>query len=78
MDSLEELFCHIDDFCQQFAPKWHCMLLGEGGKHRHRLRALSLSEIMTILVCFHQQHYRNFKAFYCKHVACIGERRFPA
>jgi hypothetical protein len=37
-----------------------------------------LSEIMTILVCFHQQHYRNFKAFYCKHVACIGERRFPA
>jgi hypothetical protein len=30
MDSLEELFCHIDDFCQQFEPKWHSLLLGEG------------------------------------------------
>lgn len=63
MDSLKELFCHIDDFCQQFEPKWHGMLLGEGAKHRQRQRSLSLSEIMTILVYFHQQHCRNFKAF---------------
>jgi hypothetical protein len=62
MDSLEELFCHIDDFCQQFEPKWHSLLLGEGVQHRQRQRSLSLSEIMTILVSFHQQQYQNFKA----------------
>jgi hypothetical protein len=87
MDSLEELFCHIDDFCQQFEPKWHRLLLSEGVQHRQRQRSLSLSEVMTILVSFHQQQYRNFKAFYCKHVCRqwrvlddndIGERRFHA
>jgi hypothetical protein len=40
------------------------LLLGEGVQHRQRQRSLSLSEIMTILVSFHQQQYRNFKAFY--------------
>lgn len=29
MESLEELFYHIDDFCQQFEPKWHSLLLGD-------------------------------------------------
>jgi hypothetical protein len=38
------------------------LLLGEGVQHRQRQRSLSLSEIMTILVSFHQQQYRNFKA----------------
>lgn len=77
MDSLEELFCHIDDFCQQFEPKWHQLLLGEGVQHRQRQRSLSLSEIMTILVSFHQQQYRNFKAFYCKHVCVHWREAFP-
>lgn len=77
MDSLEELFCHIDDFCQQFEPKWHPMLLGEGVQHRQRQRSLSLSEIMTILVGFHQQRYRNFKAFYTKHVCVHWRSAFP-
>ena len=77
MDSLEELFCHIDDFCQPFEPKWHSLLLGEGVQHRQRQRSLSLSEIMTILVSFHQQHYRNFKAFYNKHVCVHWREAFP-
>ncbi|MBE9140921.1 IS982 family transposase [Nodosilinea sp. LEGE 07088] len=77
MDSLEELFCHIDDFCQQFEPKWHSLLLGEGVQHRQRQRSLSLSEIMTILVCFHQQHYRNVKTFYNKHVCVHWREAFP-
>ena len=77
MDSLEELFCHIDDFCQQFEPKWHSLLLGEGVQHRQRQRSLSLSEIMTILVSFHQQQYRNFKAFYCNPVCVHWREAFP-
>lgn len=78
MPSLEELFCNIDDFCQQFEPQWQASLLGQGIERRQRSRALSLSEIMTILVAFHQQHYRNFKAYYLKHVSVYWRDAFPS
>ncbi len=77
MTSLEELFCHIDDFCQSFEPQWQVALLGNGLKHRQRRRSLSLSEIMTILVSFHQHSYRNFKHFYEKHVGVYWRQAFP-
>jgi hypothetical protein len=64
MLSLEDLFCCVDDFCQQFEPLWHRQLLINGLSHRHRQRSLCLSEIMTILIAFHQSSYRNFKAYY--------------
>jgi transposase len=77
MNSLEELFCHIDDFCQLFEPQWRSRLLGEGVQQRQRQRSLSLSEIMTILVSFHRQQYRNFKAYYCHHVCVYWRAAFP-
>lgn len=43
MDNPEELFCHIDDFCQLFEPHWHPMLLGEGVQNRQHQRSLSSS-----------------------------------
>ena len=71
MTSLEELFCHVDDFCQSFEPQWQQRLMANGLQTRQRARALCLSEIMTILISFHQSHYRNFKKYYerevCKH-----------
>jgi Transposase DDE domain len=77
MSSLEVLFCDIDDFCQVFEPQWQRLRLSDGGKRRNRARSLSLSEIMTILVSFHQQSYRNFKHFYEKHVRCFWGAAFP-
>ena len=77
MNSLEALFCHIDDFCQVFEPRWQATLLDNGLKRRRRERALSRSEIMTILVSFHQQSYRNFKHFYQKHVCRYWASAFP-
>ncbi|MFN6069443.1 MAG: hypothetical protein ACK45T_20245 [Pseudanabaena sp.] len=65
-NSLEALFCHVDNFCKIFEPKWRQMLLGNGLQQRQRTRCLSMSEIMTILIGFHQNHYRNFKHFYEK------------
>lgn len=62
--SLVELFCHVDDFCQRFQPKWEREQLASGLKTRRRAGQLCLSEIMTIVVHFHQSHYRNFKAYY--------------
>ncbi|AFY37022.1 transposase IS4 family protein [[Leptolyngbya] sp. PCC 7376] len=77
MSSLEALFCHVDDFCQVFEPLWHQALLSSGKKYRRRQRSLSLSEVMTILIAFHQSHYRNFKHFYLIKVKCDWQQEFP-
>jgi hypothetical protein len=54
MDSLLELFCDVDDYCQFFVPNWRSQLLSTGEIQRQRKRSLSISEIMTILIRFHQ------------------------
>ena len=77
MLSLEELFCHVDDFCQVFEPQWQQQLLTHGLKTRNRKRSMSLSEIMTILIAFHQSHYRNFKSYYQQHVGEYWHLEFP-
>lgn len=77
MLSLEDLFWHVDDFCQRFQPQWERQLLNNGLKRRKRARGLCLSEIMTILISFHQSSYRNFEAYYCKQVQPYWHSAFP-
>ena len=77
MESLLEMFVHVDDFCQAFLPKLEQHLLSSGVVKRHRERSLSISEVMTILIHFHQSHYRNFKAYYCEHVLPHLRSEFP-
>src|SRR6476469_10771165 len=71
MLSLEDLFCSVDDFCQGFEGQWKQHLLGSGLQMRNRPRRLSLSEIMTILIAFHQSCYRNFKTYYQEKVQLL-------
>ncbi|NDJ20034.1 IS982 family transposase [Myxacorys almedinensis] len=77
MFSLEDLFCSVDDFCQTFEPRWKQQLLASGRQVRHRPRRLSLSEIMTILIAFHQSCYRNFKTYYQEKVQTEWAGAFP-
>lgn len=77
MESLLELFVRVDDFCQVFLPAFEQHLLGNGVRQRRRARSLSTSEVMTILIHFHQSHYRNFKAYYCEHVLPHLRNEFP-
>ena len=77
MDRLLNLFCDIDDFCQSFVPQWQRDLVAAGQKHRHRQQRLSTSEIMTIIIHFHQSHYRDFKTFYTVHVQQHLSKEFP-
>jgi hypothetical protein len=77
MDSLLELFCDVDDFCQGFLPIWNRYLFSSGQKHRQRARSLTISEIMTILIAFHQSHYRDFKAYYGEQVLKYWRLEFP-
>lgn len=71
MESLLELF-HVDNFWQAFRPVWYEHLLKSGQRQQLRESHLSGSKIMTIMILFHQAHYRNFKAFYlgyvCRHL----------
>ena len=77
MDSLLELFVSVDDFCQVFLPFWEQKLMQDGSKKRRRLGELSVSEIMTILIHFHQSHYRDFKSYYTEHVCEHLKNEFP-
>lgn len=77
MESLLELFVSVDDFCQVFLPFWEQKLLQEGSKKRRRTGQLSVSEIMTIIIHFHQSHYRDFKSYYIKHVCQHLQSEFP-
>jgi len=78
MESLTELFCDVDDFCQSFVPVWQKQLLSAGEIQRRRNRSLSMSEIMTILIHFHQSHYRDFKAYYMDYVLERLQKEFPS
>jgi Transposase DDE domain len=77
MDSLLELFVHVDDFCQLFMPVVEQQLLRSGHQQRRRQHSLSISEVMTILIHFHQSHYRTFKAYYTEHVLVHLRTEFP-
>ena len=75
--SLLELFCHVDDFCQSFLPGWERELLHSGQKRRRRAGQLYPSEIMTILIFFHQMRYRDFKTYYTQFVQVYLRDEFP-
>ncbi len=60
--TLLKLFCSVDDFCQQFEPQWNKTLLSNN--LRGPKCSLSLSEIITIIILFHQSNFRTFKYFY--------------
>lgn len=78
MDSLLELFCDVDDFCKEFSPFWKKQLLASCQRQRQRERSLTISEIMTILIAFHQSHYRDFKAYYLEQVMKHWHSEFPS
>jgi hypothetical protein len=74
--SVLELFCDVDDFLLSFEPQLKTSQIAEG-KQRQRPGQLWPSEIMTILIHFHQSHYRTFKAYYTEHVQVCLASEFP-
>lgn len=75
--SLLELFVSVDDFCVRFEPEFAAHLLETEKPKRNRKRSLCLSEVMTLLIWFHQSGYRTFKDFYTKHVLVTLRSEFP-
>lgn len=73
---LLELVCAVDDFMISFAPPLKAIPLA-AGKQRARPGQLCPSEVMTILIHFHQSHYRTFKAYYTEQVQVHLSSEFP-
>ena len=76
MMDLTEIFCKADDFFKEFEPKFKEHLIQDGRK-RNRFPEMSISEMMTIMIIFHQSGYRNFKGFYQSHVQIHLKKEFP-
>jgi transposase len=77
MHDITELYCLMDDFCKKFEPILNAQLLTDGSKQRIRATSLSLAELMTLVVLFHQIRYRQFKSFYLQHVCQHLRAEFP-
>lgn len=81
IDSLIQIFCDADDFCKQFEPAWHKILLehtdNQSAKKRNRSCGLSLSEIITIVSYFHLTRFRTFKDYYIFYVLENMKNYFP-
>ncbi len=76
-DILVDLYCFVDDFWRKFSPEWEKHLIDNGLKKRNRHSELSAAEIMTIIIYFHQSHYRNFKHYYLQNIQVHFKPYFP-
>ncbi|CAF24047.1 IS982-like element ISPasp2 family transposase [Candidatus Protochlamydia amoebophila] len=61
---LIKLYCSVDDFWKSFEKKWNKQLIDHGKTKRGPQPELSIPEMMTIVILFHQSNYRTFKHFY--------------
>lgn len=68
---LTTLYCSVDDFWKLFKQDWNKHLIDNGKTKRGPEPELSIPEMMTIVILFHQSNYRTFKHFYnyvCKYL----------
>ena len=79
IDKIPEIFCIIDDFCNEFDTviKGHGLGEKKAAKSRNRTFVMSDSEVITILILFHSMGYKNLKHFYTQYVQIHLKNEFP-
>lgn len=77
--SILSLFCEIHDFFLAYekCQALQCLPKQTPSERRGRPRSLHPSEVMTILIAFHQSGYRTFKHFYQRHICVYYRAEFP-
>ena len=60
-NKITDIFCLVDEFCQQFDTTTKSFLLGKPSK---RPTCMSKSEVICICLLFHLSGIRCFKHFY--------------
>ena len=74
IDKITEIFCLVDEFCQEFDLSTKPFLLGNPSK---RPPKMSTSEVITISMMFHLSGFRCFKHFYIFYVQKHLKEEFP-
>ena len=76
-DKVIETFCIIDDLTQEFKLFEEKLCLSNMGIKPTRVSGLANSEIITILVLYHQSGYKTFKDFYERFALKALQEYFP-
>ena len=77
-EDITEIYCDVDDFCKALEGYCKARLLPQEKPPKwFPASALSLSEVMTIILLFQLSSYRCFKSYYQKHVCVYMREYFP-
>lgn len=78
-DKVIEIFVKVDDFCNEFEMEFKKLQLPCPSeiKKRNRKSGLCDSEIITILINFHNGQFRNFKHYYINYIQAHMTKDFP-
>ena len=74
VSKVTEIYCIADDFCKEYNLELNKTSLSlsnasaNSPKHRKRKGRMSDAEMITILILFHSNTFRNFKHFYLFYV----------
>lgn len=74
---IEFLYYCIDEFCKIYEEWERSRLISSPSKKRHRDCKLSLSELLTIMICYHLSGYKCFKYFYLYDICGKHKDKFP-
>ena len=71
------MFCEIDDYCKDYELSCRKYLTTNNVKLINPKSSMALSEIMTIVVYFHQSRFRDFKSYYKTMILGMLKSYFP-
>ena len=83
VSKVTEIYCIADDFCKEYHSELNKTSLSlsnpsaDSPKHRKRKGRMSDAEMITILILFHSNTFRNFKHFYLFYVCRGLKKSFP-
>ena len=77
--NLVEIFYIVDEFCKEIerTMEGHRLVKDTSKKTRNRAFTMSDSEVITIMIMFHQSRYRDIKSFYINYIQQHCKRDFP-
>lgn len=75
---ITKIFCEVDDFMQEFKERYYDKLLSSDKNKKEKIEKskLLMSEIITILITYHNYGNRTFKDFYTKVVLKYMKKDF--
>ena len=81
-DQITELFFLVDEYCILFDKNINQSVIkvpqSTDKRSRNKSCGLSKSEVITLLIAFHQSDYRTLKHFYKDYVCVYLQKDFPS